>query len=260
VPKISTPPALVEILAIADPGFIMRRAGLVPDIWQQRLCDLQEPRALFLVCRQAGKSTAAAALGLSRMIEYPDAPVIIVTPTERQSQETLRKCRQFLSSLTLGLTVERESMTTIELSNGSRMLALPGKPTTIRGFSDCRLIIMDEAAWIDDEVYAAVEPMVHAQGQIILMSTPFGQRGMFYHAWQIESDWRKICVTAEQVPRRYPDHVLATKRADPLISPRQYAQEYLCEFVDTVDAVFALEDIQSCITTELQPLYGAYDA
>jgi len=63
-------------------------------------------------------------------------------------------------------------------------------------------------------------------------------------------------VTAEQVPRRYPAHVLASKRADPLISPRQYAQEYLCEFVDTIDAVFEHELIQSAVSTDVLPLYN----
>ena len=253
----TTNPLLIEILATLDAGFVMRQSGLIPDDWQQTICDLRDARILMLVCRQAGKSSTAAAMGVSRMLAFPDTPVIIVCPTERQSNELLRKARAYLRNLDITTTILGDATTKIELSNGSRMLALPGKPTTIRAFGNSQLIILDEAAFIGDDVYLATEPMLASDGQMVMMSTPFGARGLFHAAWtDPTSPWRKIRVTAEQVPRRYPAHVLASKRADPLISPRQYAQEYLCEFVDTIDAVFEHELIQSAVSTDVLPLYN----
>ena len=64
-------------------------------------------------------------------------------------------------------------------------MALPGHdPKTIRGFSSPRLIVVDEAAFVLDETYAALVPMLAAspEGRIALLSTPFLQQGFFYEA------------------------------------------------------------------------------
>ena len=36
-----------------------------------------------------------------------------------------------------------------------------------------------------------------------------------------------------------------------------YKQEYLCEFVDTVDQVFSYESVMGAITPEVKPLFGS---
>ena len=35
-----------------------------------------------------------------------------------------------------------------------------------------------------------------------------------------------------------------------------YKQEYLCEFVETVDQVFSYESVMGAITPEVKPLFG----
>lgn len=68
-----------------------------------------------------------------------------------------------------------ESALEMEFENGSRIVALPGKEETIRGFSGVALLIVDEAARVPDALYQAVRPMLAVSGgQIILLSTPFG--------------------------------------------------------------------------------------
>jgi hypothetical protein len=248
--------AIRHLAAKTDPAWVMKQTGLFPDDWQREICRASDLRILMLVCRQAGKSSTAAAIGVSRMLGQPDTPVIIVCPTERQSNELLRKAKDYLRNLALPIRMEGEAATKIELTNRSRMIALPGKPTTIRAFGNAALIILDEAAFIDDDVYAAVEPMLAADGQLIQMSTPYGKRGLFYTAWKSDTRfWRKIKITADQVPRKYPPDVLAAKRNDPLITEREFAQEYMCEFVDRVDSAFAAADIENAISDEFSALY-----
>jgi hypothetical protein len=46
------------------------------------------------------------------------------------------------------------------LPNGSRMVGLPGKADTVRGYSAVSLMVIDEAAWVCDEMYRAVTPML----------------------------------------------------------------------------------------------------
>ena len=72
----------------------------------------------------------------------------------------------------------------MELINGSRIEALPGTEKTIRGFSGVDLLIVDEAARVADELYYAVRPMLAVSGgRLMMLSTPFGKRGVFYEEW-----------------------------------------------------------------------------
>ena len=89
-----------------------------------------------------------------------------------------------------------------ELSNGSRIIALPGSSITVRGYAKAKLIILDEAARCPDELLAALRPMMAtADGSLIALSTPFGKRGWFYEAWSSgELTWRRVKVPASDCP------------------------------------------------------------
>jgi hypothetical protein len=47
--------------------------------------------------------------------------------------------------------------------------ALPGTQKSIRGFSGAALLIVDEAARVDDALYYAVKPMLAVSGGSLLM-------------------------------------------------------------------------------------------
>jgi hypothetical protein len=49
----------------------MRKLGLEPDPWQIEVLEAGHPRLLLNCCRQAGKSTAVALLGLTEAIFLP---------------------------------------------------------------------------------------------------------------------------------------------------------------------------------------------
>ncbi|MDQ3175559.1 MAG: hypothetical protein M3Q91_17935, partial [Acidobacteriota bacterium] len=96
-----------------------------------------------------------------------------------------------LASLPFAVAVASESALELEFSNSSRIVALPGKESTIRGFSGVSLLIVDEASRVPDELYQAVRPMLAVSGgDIVLLSTPFGKRGFFHHEWtEGGADW-----------------------------------------------------------------------
>ena len=63
------------------------------------------------------------------------------------------------------------------MANGSRLVALPGREETIRSYSGVRLLILDEASRVPDDLYRAVRPMLAvSHGRLVALSTPFGQR------------------------------------------------------------------------------------
>jgi hypothetical protein len=79
-----------------------------------------------------------------------------------------------------------ESLLRAELSNGSRIIALPGggEGKTVRGFAAVRLAVVDEAARCEAGLFAVVRPMLGtSDGSLIMLSTPFGKRAEFHRAW-----------------------------------------------------------------------------
>jgi hypothetical protein len=236
-----------------DPAQIMKRARLAPDRWQEQVLGSQMAQILLLCSRQVGKSTVAGALAVRAAILQPGALILLLSPSLRQSGELFRKVLAFFNALDRPLEVAAESALRIEFANGSRVVSLPGDEGTIRGFSGVSLLIIDEAARVMDDLYRAVRPMLAvSRGQLVALSTPFGQRGWFHDAWQSSEDWERVRVDAEECPRITPEFLAAERRT---LGERWYRQEYMCSFEDTIDAVFSAEDIRAALSDDVKPLF-----
>jgi hypothetical protein len=89
----------------------------------------------------------------------------------------------------------------------------------------------------------AVRPMLAVSGgRLLALSTPFGQRGWFYRAWQSTEAWQRIKITAADCPRIPTDFLEEERRT---MGPTMFAGEYDCKFTDAIDAVFAHEDVMA---------------
>ena len=92
----------------------------------------------------------------------------------------------------------------LELKNGSRVIALPGSESTVRGYSGADLIVIDEAARVSDELRTAITPATATKpnARHLYLSTPFGKRGFFWREWSEGGDtWARYSVTAKDCPR-----------------------------------------------------------
>jgi hypothetical protein len=225
------------------------------DPWQAKLMRTPVQQIILNCSRQSGKSTVSSLLALHTALYRAEALVLLLAPALRQSQELFRKVRQGYASLTYRPTeIAEESALRLEFRNGSRIVCLPGKEQTIRGFSGVALLVVDEAARVADELYQAVRPMLAVSGgRIILLSTPFGKRGFFHHEWTEGAGWERVMVQATDVPRIPRDWLEQERRA---IGEWWYRQEYMCEFVETTDTVFRYSDIFGAISSDVQPLFG----
>src|SRR5262249_29834090 len=119
-------------------------AGLSPDPWQTRLLNSSAQRILLLCSRQAGKSTASAALALRGALLEPQALVLLCSPSLRQSGELFRKVLHLFEALERPVAVSTASTLRLELANGSRIISLPAQEETIRGYSGVNLLLIDE--------------------------------------------------------------------------------------------------------------------
>ena len=219
-----------------DPVAFARQLHIEPDPWQRDLLTSTDEHIILNCSRQSGKSTIVAILALHHALGHPGSLVLILSPSQRQSGELLKKIVSFYRELGRAGDSRGDSATTLELKNGSRIVALPGSESTTRGFSGPSLVLLDEAAQVSEELYYAVRPMLAvSRGRLILLSTPRGKRGIFWHAWDQEPNWKRVKVTADQCPRISKEFLEQERRA---IGEWWFAQEYRCEFMQDHAAIF----------------------
>jgi hypothetical protein len=235
-----------------DPCLIARDVGLDQlDDWQAKLID-EPPKRLLCCCgRQVGKSTMAALVALNSAIYSSPSTVILVSPSLRQSVELYRTFHAMYQRLPGRPEAQYETLTRLELANGSRIISLPGSERTIRGIASVDLVIVDEASRTDDDLISAVRPMLAVSGgSFFAVTTPAGQRGWFYEAWIRGVGWSRIAVKSSECPRIDPAFLEQEREA---LGPLLYLQEYECAFHDPEGAAFLTELIDRAFTASFEP-------
>src|SRR5215469_10416403 len=67
---------------------------------------------------------------------------------------------------------------------------------------DPRLILKDEAAYVSDDMQAALDPMLAlSSGRLVEMSSPAGRRGHFFENWQHAEGVERIRIIGRNCPR-----------------------------------------------------------
>lgn len=225
---------------VSEPLEFARSVRFDPDDTQLRILRSKARKILVNCTRQWGKSTIVALKVAHHLLTVAEAAVVIISPSLRQSKETLRKVRRFLRFASARLIAN--SAQEIELDNGSRVLALPGQGETVVGFSALTMLVEDEASIVPDDIFRRMRPMLAVTetvrgfpGVHVMMSTPFGKRGHFYEQWSGALDWERYQVRAQDCSR-IPAEFLEEERV--ALGPAWFAQEYCCEFNDLISSFF----------------------
>jgi hypothetical protein len=247
--------SLAEDLKLAlDRAAFAEKLGIAPDPWQRDLLRSASDRILLNCSRQSGKSTISGVIALHRALYYPGSLILCLAPALRQSQELFGKVLAFYRDLGRPVSPHGERKLSIELENGSRIVTLPGSEKTIRGFSGTSLLILDEAARVEDELYFAVRPMLAVSGGALMMlTTPYGKRGVFFEEWTGGRGWERYEVPASRCPRISREFLEEESASLP---PFIFRQEYECSFEETEDQVFTTDMIDRALTDEVKPLFG----
>ncbi len=225
-----------------------------PDDWAAKVMMSPARYVIENVSRQAGKSTASAAIAVHQSVFFPGSLILVVSPTLRQSGELQRKCMWFYDIVDPAHDgLAEDTKLSVQLNNGSRIIALPGQEDNLRGYSAPDLIIEDESSRVKDELYTAIRPMLATnKGRLILLSTPNGKTGHFHKVWtEGGPEWLKIAVTADQIPRIDPEF-LENERLN--MTESEYLQEYFCQFMEAEGAVFSSDLFRSLSNPDLTAL------
>ena len=212
-------------------------------------------RQVVLNChRQWGKTTCTAVRAVHQATSRPRQLIVVISPTLEQSKILTQRCRDFAVALSYRVTTDGTNPRSVRFPNGSVILPVAADADHARGWS-AHLLIIDEAAFVPDEVYAAVTPLVAAtQGDLWLLSTPNGKRGFFFHEFmRTHPSGLRLTAPAEgpDASGRIGAEFLALERARK--TTQQFAQSYLCEFTTTERSVFRPEVIERAFQAEIPP-------
>lgn len=221
--------------------------AFAPDRWQKEVLD-HKGNIAIRSGRQVGKSTVIAKKAAQFAQNNPGTITMVIAAAQRQSSLLFDKIRGEVDEMGMEYA-EAPTLSKMVFKNGSKIFTLPAGRTGyfIRGFT-LDLLIADEAAYIPEEVWKAVVPMIAVSrkargfGWIILLSTPFGKGGYFASAFD-DPDFRTFHISSENCSR-IPLNFLEKERKR--LSKMEYAQEYLGEFVDEWNAFFDSKLLKEC--------------
>lgn len=227
------------------------------DQWQKEVLE-HEGNIALRAGRQVGKSTIIALKAGLYAIQQPKKSIMVISATERQAYLLFSKILTYLLDNYKNWIKKPYSRNVtkqqVNLTNGSIIRCLPTgmDGLGIRGYT-VDLLIADEAAFIPGDVWPAVIPMLATTGgKVILLSTPFGDKGYFYDCFR-DKNFRQWHINAEIVAQARTEpqksymlqHQEEQKRK---MSMLQYAQEYLGEFVSDFRRIFSDAIIKQCCT------------
>lgn len=231
--------------------FVEHYIGASPFDYQKEFMNADSDRKAFVSGRQVGKSRSASWMALWEAVTHSGSEILITAKAQRQSMELFNQVKKEIRTSDVSEDawgVVRSTRTELHFDNGSRIVCLPvGRDgSNIRGYGT-DLIIVDEAAFIKDEIFQEVlSPMLAVgDGDFVLLSTPFGKKGFLYERFN-DPKWYTQRVPTSANPM-VSDEFIEEQRNN--LSATQFKQEILGEFVESSDSFFTRDELMNCTTT-----------
>ena len=224
-------------------------SGLVPFepyVFQEKLIKrFHEHR--FNICmmpRQTGKSTTSVAYLLHYVVFNDSVNVGILANKAATARELLGRLQLAYENLPKWMQqgVLAWNRGSLELENGSKILAASTSASAVRGMS-FNILFLDEFAFVPnhiaDSFFASVYPTITSgkSTKVIMVSTPHGMNH-FYRMWhdaeRKQNEYVPTSVHWSEVPGRdekWREQTIANT------SEQQFKVEFECEFLGSVDTL-----------------------
>ena len=227
-------------------------SGFIPTEYQKQILRDESQFVTIRASRQSGKSEVIALKVLHKCLLNSGFKVLVLAPTKRQSGIIYGKIQAYLLKHEyINEKIIRMSAAYTLLDNGAEIYCLPGSnPITVRGYSP-NMVIFDEAAYIKDDVFSALEPsMATTRGSIVMLSTPFGKQGRFYDSHTILDKYNRYHVPWTDCPFLDEEYIKEEMKNK---TSNEIKQEYGGEFIEEADTYFPVSLIKSCIA-DIEPV------
>jgi phage FluMu gp28-like protein len=235
---------------------------------------------IALQARQTGKSFGTAEEAVADAMARKTTWVI-GSAGERQALEWMLKAREWIEAYGLAVEDYQEirdhgeallKNAEAKLSNGSRIIAVPANPSTMRGYS--ANLVLDEFAFHEDPdaiwraIYPSISNPLKGEYKIRIVSTPNGTGNKFADIWRKSVRW-----TPDRGPVKkgeWSGHFVDIHTAvamglgvdieelrKGLDDPEGWAVEYECQFLDSASVLLPYEVIaliENPLATVSQPM------
>jgi len=234
-------------------------SGLVPfepyDFQEKLITRFHEHR--FNICmmpRQTGKSTTSVAYLLHYVVFNDSVNVGILANKAATARELLGRLQLAYENLPKWMQqgVLAWNRGSLELENGSKILAASTSASAVRGMS-FNILFLDEFAFVPnhiaDSFFASVYPTITSgqKTKVIIVSTPHGMNH-FYRMWHDSERGKNEYIPTDvhwsEVPGRddiWREQTIANT------SEQQFKIEFECEFLGSVDTLIAPSKLKSLV-------------
>jgi hypothetical protein len=234
-------------------------SGLQPfkmyDFQERLVRNFHEKR--FNICkmpRQTGKSTTVVSFLLHYAIFNDSVNIGILANKASTARELLSRLQIAYENLPKWMQqgILAWNKGSLELENGSKILAASTSASAVRGMS-FNILFLDEFAFVPNHVadsfFASVYPTITSgkSTKVIIVSTPHGMNH-FYRMWHDaergQNDYTPTDVHWSQVPGR--DEVWKEQTIKNT-SEQQFKVEFECEFLGSVDTLIAPSKLKTMV-------------
>ena len=225
--------------------------------WQQEVTDyICNAKGTGKVCvvkapRQRGKSYMCEGILLHYAINQAHSISAMISPTLAQSRKIFKEIVNGIYNSGI-IAKKNETLLEIELINGSTIFFKSSEMGDgLRGFHIDGILILDEAAYLTDDILELILPWRQvSNAPMLLVSTPKIRQGAYYSYWiqgiedgeNVKSidwcDWDTSCMITEEMIKQYKK----------VMTKNQFRSEILGEFLDDDGMVFT--NITANITSE----------
>lgn len=212
--------------------------------------------------RQRGKNFLINVLLIEYCLKYPGTKQVMIEPVRSQCR---RVHKQIVDALEPTGLMKSSNETSLEIwfNCGSCITLISAEQKkAVRGITCTGLMVFDEAAFIDDDIFQIALPLVNVHKcPKLYTSTPLLQDGHFWKMWTKESsnyhkyDWR---LDKYDMSQYITDEMIEEYRET--YTPMNFLTEVIGDFCTEQSMVFG--DFKTCINkrpVDQVPVYGALD-
>ena len=211
----------------------------------------------FNICkmpRQTGKSTTVVSYLLHYLIFNDSVNIGILANKAATARELLQRLATAYENLPKWMQqgIISWNKGSIELENGSKILAASTSASAVRGMS-FNILFLDEFAFVPnhiaDSFFASVYPTITSgkSTKVIIVSTPHGMNH-FYRMWhdaeKSKNEYVPTDVHWSEVPGRDEEW---KKQTIANTSDQQFKIEFECEFLGSVDTLIAPSKLKNFV-------------
>ena len=199
--------------------------------------------------RQVGKTTMAENVLLKAAFEKRGSLSCLIEPTLDQSRRVYKDLVKAIEHTPL-VKRKNDSLLELEFINGSQIIFKSAEQRdNLRGFTITGVLVIDECAFIQDDIYDILQPStdVHA-APILLISTPKLKQGFYYRYYSAGMDGTNPNIVSIDFNDYDTSFLLPKDKLEQyrtMMPKAQFTTEYLGEFLDSDSILFT--NIRECV-------------